>query len=150
MKNLQTTGNLKWVAYNRFVLATIFLMTGFMKIALEKFGHAWEIQLKDAQIPFSEIAIWFVPFIEILIGGLLLIGFYSRILAVISITIMAVAIYVHLIVKNPEAFPAQPQLPIMPILIIGMSVILIWKGSGSWSKDLTSYLNQLKLNRVFQ
>ena len=51
---------------------------------------------------------------------------------------MLVAIYVHLAVSNPAAFPAQPQEPIIPIAVIVMSLIIIMKGGGNWSLDLKS------------
>jgi len=49
---------------------------------------------------------------------------------------MFVAMYVHLTVSNPAAFPAQPQEPYIPIAIMIMAVIIIWKGGGNWSMDL--------------
>jgi len=51
---------------------------------------------------------------------------------------MLVAIYVHLTVSNPAAFPAQPQEPIIPIAVIIMASIIIKKGGGNWSMDLKS------------
>ena len=52
------------------------------------------------------------------------------------IPIMLVAIYVHITVSNPAAFPAQPQEPFIPIAVIIMAVIVLIKGGGNWSLDL--------------
>ena len=113
-------------------------MTGIMKLTLAEFGSAWAIQLIEAEIPFYELNFWVVPFFEIILGIILLIGYYSRIGAVMIIPIMLIAIYVHITVSNPAAFPAQPQEPIIPIAVIIMAIIVLIKGGGNWSLDLKS------------
>ena len=120
----------------RILLGVIFIMTGVMKISLEEFGNAWSIQLIEAGIPFYTFNLWFVPFFEIFLGIILLLGFYSRVGALMILPVMFVAIYVHLTVSNPAAFPAQPQDPYIPIIIIVMALIVLKKGGGNWSKDL--------------
>ena len=122
------------------MLGIIFIMTGTMKLFLEDFGAAWSIQLIEAEIPLYTLNYWFVPVFEIFLGIILLLGYYSRIGALMVLPIMLVAIYVHLTVINPAAFPAQPQEPYIPIAIIIMAVIIIWKGGGNWSMDLKSQL----------
>jgi len=77
-----------------------------------------------------------VPVFEIILGTILLIGYYSRIGAVLIIPIMLIAIYVHITVSNPAAFPAQPQEPFIPIAVIIIAVIVLIKGGGNWSLDL--------------
>ncbi|MCK6609274.1 MAG: DoxX family protein [Bacteroidia bacterium] len=136
MRNLTNTSASSLLATNRFFLGIIFLMTGIMKIGFEQFGSAWGIQLQEAQIPFSETIYWLVPVLEVILGGLLLIGIYSRVSAALILPIMLVAIYVHIVVENPAAFPAQPQIPIMPAIVIMMSLFTLIKGAGNWSWDL--------------
>jgi uncharacterized membrane protein YphA (DoxX/SURF4 family) len=133
---IMATERSKTVGAIRIMLAVIFMMTGVMKIALSKFGAAWSIQLVEANIPFSNFVYWFVPIVEILIGITLLVGYFSRVGASVIIPIMLVGIYVHLTVSNPDAFPAQPQAPIVPILVLFMAVTILVRGGGSWSKDL--------------
>jgi uncharacterized membrane protein YphA (DoxX/SURF4 family) len=111
-------------------------MTGIMKLTFAEFGSAWSVQLIEAEIPFYEINYWLVPVFEISLGIILLIGYYSRIGAAMIIPIMFVAIYVHITVSNPAAFPAQPQEPIIPIAVCIMAGIVIIKGGGNWSLDL--------------
>jgi len=118
------------------MLGIIFLMTGIMKLTFAEFGSAWSVQLIEAEIPFYAFNFWTVPIFEISLGIILLIGYYSRIGAVMIIPIMSVAIYVHITVSNPAAFPAQPQEPFIPIAVIIMAVIVLIKGGGNWSLDL--------------
>ncbi len=136
MKKLRQTSPNKWVGTMRIMLGIIFLMTGTMKLTLPEFGAAWSIQLIEAEVPFYALNFWAVPVLEIILGIILLAGFYSRIAAIMIIPIMLVAIYVHLTVSNPAAFPAQPQEPIIPIAVIIMAVIVLIKGGGNWSLDL--------------
>jgi uncharacterized membrane protein YphA (DoxX/SURF4 family) len=136
MKKLRQTSPNKWVGAIRTMLGIIFLMTGIMKLSFAEFGSAWSIQLIEAEIPFYALNYWFVPILEISLGIILLIGYYSRIGAVMIVPIMLVAIYVHITVSNPAAFPAQPQEPFIPIAVIIMAVIVFIKGGGNWSLDL--------------
>ena len=138
MKKLRQTSPNKWVGAIRTMLGIIFLMTGIMKLSFAEFGSAWSVQLIEAEIPFYTINYWLVPVFEISLGIILLIGYYSRIGAVMIIPIMLVAIYVHITVSNPAAFPAQPQEPFIPIAVIIMAVIVLIKGGGNWSLDLKS------------
>ncbi len=136
MKKLRQTSPDKWVGTIRAMLGIIFLMTGIMKLTFAEFGSAWSIQLIEAEIPFYTINYWLVPVFEIILGTILITGFYSRIGAVMIIPIMLVAIYVHITVSNPAAFPAQPQEPFIPIAVIIMAVIVLVKGGGNRSLDL--------------
>ena len=136
MKNLRQTSPNKFIGGIRLMLGIIFIMTGTMKLTLADFSEAWSIQLLEAEIPFYTLNFWFVPVFVILLGVILLIGYYSRIGALMVLPVMLVAMYVHLTVSNPAAFPAQPQEPYIPIAIMIMAVIIIWKGGGNWSMDL--------------
>ncbi len=137
MKNLRNTSSNKIVGGIRIMLGIIFIMTGTMKLFLPDFGEAWSIQLIEAEIPLYTFNYWFVPLFEIFTGIILLVGYYSRIGALMILPVILVAIYVHLTVSHPGAFPAQPQEPIMPIFVIIMAIFIIIKGGGSWSLDLT-------------
>lgn len=136
----QTRPN-KWVGIIRMLLGIMFTITGLMKLFMADYGEAWSIQLMEAEIPLYSFNYWFVPILETILGLLLLVGYYSRIGALLVLPIMIVAIYVHLTVTNPGAFPSQPQEPFMPIAIIIMALIILIMGAGSWSLDLKSYRN---------
>jgi putative oxidoreductase len=140
MKNLRETVPNKWIGIIRIMLGVIFLMTGTMKLTLAEFGAAWSIQLIEAEIPFYTLNYWSVPVLEILIGMILLVGYYSRIGALMVLPLMLVALYVHLTVINPAAFPAQPQEPYIPIVVIIMALFVLKKGGARWSLDLKTQL----------
>ena len=134
----ETTSN-KFIGAVRIMLGIMFVMPGMMKLVLPDYGEAWSIQLVEANIPLYMFTYWFIPFFEVILGSILIIGHYSRISALVTLPIMLVAIYVHLTVTNPGAFPSQPQEPYMPIMVIMMALVIIIKGSGAWSMDLKSY-----------
>lgn len=118
-------------------LGVVFVTTGLMKLTLPTFGTAWSIQLTDAGIPLHSFNYWFVPIFEFLLGTSLLVGFYARLGALMTFPVMLVATYVHLSVDNPAAFPAQPQEPYAPVVMMIMALVIVVKGGGSWSRDLT-------------
>ena len=139
MKNLRETFPNKFVGITRIMMGVIFIMTGLMKLTLAEYGAAWSIQLIEAEIPFFTFNYWFVPVFETILGIALLSGYYSRIGGLMVLPVMLVAVYVHLTVINPAAFPSQPQEPYIPIAIIVMAIIVIIKGGGSWSLDLKAF-----------
>jgi hypothetical protein len=49
---------------------------------------------------------------------------------------MAVATYVHVVVDDPSLFPLQPTEPIIPAMVLLGSAYVLWRGGGSWSRDL--------------
>lgn len=140
MKNLRQTLPNKFVGVIRIFLGVIFMMTGAMKLTLADYGAAWSIQLIEAEIPFYAFNYWFVPVFEVILGIVLFLGYYSIIGALMVLPIMLVAIYVHLTVSNPGAFPSQPQEPYMPIAIIILAFFVMKKGGGNWSMDMKSQL----------
>ena len=122
----------------RILVGVLFLMTGAMKLFVPVLGEAFGGQLAAANIPFQELNRWVVPFIEVGVGGALLIGLHTRIATLLVLNIMVVATYVHLMVDDPSLFPLQPTEPIIPAVVMVLSVYLLWKGAGSWSSDLGS------------
>lgn len=95
-------------------------MTGMMKLFLPFFGNAFLIQLTEAGIPMVELNFWIIPIIEVILGFMLLFNYQAKLTMIIIIPIMLVATYVHIVVVNPAAFPAQPQFPIMPLMVLMM------------------------------
>ena len=120
------------------MLAVIFLMTGSMKLLVPQLAEAWSGQLIAAQLPFYELSRWTVPFLELFLGAVLAIGVLVRPAALAVIGIMVVATYVHVVVQDPSLFPLQPSEPIIPVMVIVGSSYLLWRGGGSWSRDLKS------------
>ena len=138
LSRIQTTTNDKLAGVIRLILALIFLMTGPMKLLDPRLAEAWSGQLIAAQLPFYEFSLWTVPFLELLLGVALAIGILVRPAAIAVIGIMVAATYVHVVVNDPSLFPLQPSEPIIPVLVMLGGVYLLWRGGGSWSRDLKS------------
>lgn len=120
----------------RLTLALIFLMAGPAKLLVPRLAAAWSGQLSAASIPLEALSRVAVPYLEMLLGLSLLIGFYVRPAALMVMGIMVVATYVHLVVDDPSLFPLQPSEPIIPIVVIVCAMLLLVKGGGAWSLDL--------------
>ena len=120
----------------RVVLGALFVMTGAMKLVVPMLAAAWAGQLAAANIPLPDLNRWVVPFIEMGVGVALLVGFYTRIAILLVLNIMAVATYVHFVVDDPALFPLQPAEPIIPAVVMILSVYVLVKGGGSGSLDL--------------
>ena len=111
-------------------------MTGAMKLLVPMLADAWSGQLLAANLPLYSITRWAVPFLEMLLGVVLATGGFARPAVVVVMGIMVVATYVHVVVDDPSLFPLQSSEPIIPLIVIVLSLYLLWKGAGSWSLDL--------------
>ncbi len=133
VRRTQTDGVARGI---RVALGVLFVMTGAMKLVVPMLSVAWAGQLAAANIPLPEFNRWVVPFIEMAVGVALLAGFYTRIATLLVLNIMAVATYVHLVVHDPALFPLQPAAPIIPAVVVILSLYVLVKGGGSGSLDL--------------
>ena len=120
----------------RVVLGALFVMTGAMKLVVPMLAAAWAGQLAAANIPLPELNRWVVPLIEMGVGVALLVGFYTRIATLLVLNIMVVATYVHLVVTDAALFPLQPAKPIIPAVVMILSIYVLVNGGGSGSLDL--------------
>ena len=136
LPSIRRTRDDRVAAWIRIALGVLFVMTGVMKLVIPSLGAAFAGQLAGADIPFQELNRWAVPFIEVGVGGALLIGFYTRIVTLIVFGIMIVGTYVHLVVDDPSLFPLQPEEPIIPIAVMILSIYVLLRGGGSGSSDL--------------
>ena len=137
-KSIRNTRNDRVSAGIRIGLGVVFLMTGVMKVVVPTLGAAFAGQLAAANIPFQDLNRWVVPFVEMAIGGALLIGFYTRLATLVVFSIMIVGTYVHLVVDDPSLFPLQPEEPIIPAVVMILSVYVLLRGGGSGSWDLSA------------
>ena len=135
LNDLRKTSNDKLAGRIRLLLALLFLMTGVMKLLVPVLGDAWSGQLLAANLPFYTITRWSVPFLEIILGLLLAVGLFVRPAVVVVMGIMGAATYVHVVVDDPSLFPLQPSEPIIPLIVLAMSVYMLWRGAGAWSQD---------------
>ncbi len=135
-KPIRSTRDDRVAASIRIGLGILFVMTGIMKVVVPSLGEAFAGQLAGANIPLQELNRWAVPFIEMAVGGALLVGFYTRLATLVVFSIMIVGTYVHLVVDDPSLFPLQPEQPIIPAVVMILSVYLLLRGGGAGSADL--------------
>ena len=133
---LRHTTDDKPIAAIRLLLGMMLLMAGAAKLLVPMLADAWSGQLLAAGIPLYTLNRWAVPFVEIAVGASLAAGYFARAAAVVVIGIMIVAVYVHLVVNDPSLFPLQPTEPIIPPIVMALSVLVLWRGAGAWSLDL--------------
>ena len=120
----------------RVFLGVLFVMTGVMKLVVPALADAFAGQLLAAELPFYTLSRWSVPFVEIAVGALLLVGTYARVVGIVVVGLMCVATYVHLVVDDPSLFPLQPSEPIIPTVVVVLTGYVLWRGAGAWSSDL--------------
>ena len=120
----------------RLLLAMLFLMTGVMKLVVPMLAEAWSGQLLAAGLPLYSITRWTVPFVEIGVGAALGVGAFARLAGIVVVGIMLAATYVHVVVDDPTLFPLQPSEPIIPLVVLALTVYVLWRGAGAWSLDL--------------
>ena len=135
-QSIRRTRDDRVAAWVRVALGILFVMTGVMKVVVPTLGAAFAGQLAGADIPLQDLNRWIVPFMEIGVGGALLIGYHTRLATLLVFGIMIVATYVHLVVDDPSLFPLQPEQPIIPVAVMILSVYVLLRGGGSGSLDL--------------
>lgn len=124
------------LAILRLTVAIILITAGIAKLVIPELIMAFEGQLKAAGLFFTDHLALVVPIVELILGYFLIIGKFTRISAGVSIFLMSIAVYIHLVVKDPSLFVFEPMAPIVPILVILSSAVLVVLGAGTWSKDL--------------
>jgi uncharacterized membrane protein YphA (DoxX/SURF4 family) len=136
LQSIRNTRDDRVAAGIRILVGILFVMTGVMKLVVPSLGAAFAGQLAGANIPLEDLNRWVVPFMEIGVGGALLIGFHTRVATLLVFNIMIVATYVHVVVNDPSLFPLQPEEPIIPAVVMILSVYMLLRGGGSGSADL--------------
>jgi uncharacterized membrane protein YphA (DoxX/SURF4 family) len=143
---LRNTTNHTLAGILRLLLGLVFVMAGVLKVTVPHLGEAFEGQLAAAEIPFRELSLLTVPYVEILAGIALLPGWQTRLSVAVASAIMLVATYVHLAVDNPLLFPLQPVEPIGPSILLAVLLYMLWRGGGAWSIDLARIIERPRLS----
>ncbi len=117
----------------RIFIGALILMTGIMKITVPMLRAAFSGQLRLARLPFYKLTFWLLPVVELTVGTLLILGVGTRPAAVVVLLMMLGAVYVHIVVDDPSVFPLQPNAPIIPIAVIGLTIYVLVAGTGAWS-----------------
>ncbi len=136
MVAIRKTSDDKLAGGIRLLLAMLFLMTGVMKLVVPMLAEAWSGQLLAAGLPLYSVTRWTMPFVEIGLGAVLGVGAFARLTGIVVVGIMLAATYVHVVVDDPTLFPLQPSEPIIPLVVLALTVYILWRGAGAWSLDL--------------
>lgn len=117
----------------RIFIGALILMTGIMKFVFPRLRSAWSAQLRQARLPFYTLTFWLLPVVELAVGTLLILGVWARPAAAVVLLMMLGAVYVHVVVDDPSAFPLQPNAPVVPIGVIVLTLFVLLDGAGKWS-----------------
>ena len=116
----------------RIFIGALILMTGIMKFTVPMLRTAWSGQLRLARLPFYKLTFWWFPVAELVVGTLLILGVWTRPAAAVVLLMMLGATYVHIVINDPSVFPLQPNAPIIPVVVIGLTIFVLVGGTGSW------------------
>ena len=116
----------------RIFIGGLILMTGIMKFTVPMLRAAWSGQLRLARVPFYKLTFWLIPVAELTVGTLLILGVLTRPAAAVVLLMMLGATYVHVVVDDPSVFPLQPNAPVIPVVVIGLTIYVLVGGTGSW------------------
>ena len=136
MVAIRKTSDDKLAGGIRLLLAMLFLMTGVMKLVVPVLAEAWSGQLLAAGLPLYSVTRWTMPFVEIGLGAVLGVGAFARLAGIVVVGIMLAATYVHVVVDDTTLFTIQPSEPIIPLVVLSLTVYILWRGAGAWSLDL--------------
>lgn len=107
------------------VLLGLFLVgLGVATFFVPEFKLAFIGQLGDAGIPLQGWVKFLLPTVEGIVGAMLLGGVLMRIASLVSIVVMAILTYLHLVVADPTLLPLQFGLPLIPIVGLVLSGFL--------------------------
>ncbi len=117
----------------RIFVGGLILMTGIMKFTVPMLRAAWSGQLRLARVPFYKLTFWLLPVVELTVGTLLILGVLTRPAAAVVLLMMLGAVYVHVVVDDPSVFPLQPNAPVIPVVVIVLTIYVLVGGTGDWS-----------------
>ena len=120
------------LAIARILVGVVMVMTGVMKLTVPRLREAFAGQLRLAQLPFQKLTFSLLPFAEIAVGTLLILGVLVRPAAAVVVLMMLGATYVHVVVDDASVFPLQPTAPVVPIVVAILSVFVLVGGAGAW------------------
>lgn len=122
----------------RLLLGIFFALSGFFKIFDGK-QHANLLQtLKDAGVPFASFNAYFVPFMELVCGILLIIGFLTTLSSLALFVIMITAIITDRLASlahHPGIIAFENFLYLPEVLYALMFFWLFFAGPGKLSLD---------------
>lgn len=121
----------------RLTVGLIFLIHGLQKtIGLDESGGIQQTIQAFSQLNFYYPALvaWIVSLVELLGGGLLLLGFYTQAVALLFVLMTSVSFFlVHL----PNGFFVANNGIEFHLSLISMNLCLLLSGGGLWALDST-------------
>ncbi len=54
----------------------------------------------------------------------------------VMLTLVPGLVFAENVIDDSSLFPLQPREPVIPFIVILMSVYVLWRGAGAWSLDL--------------
>ncbi|CCB89781.1 DoxX family protein [Simkania negevensis] len=124
----------------RLIAGLVFLFFGILHfVSPENFKHI----LQASNLPLADFNLIFVPIVEVVVGALLILGLYTRLIAIIGCITMAIAFYATITILHldpsqlPDGMTEKPFSPplIVPIIIFLMCLYVLIFGAGAWSID---------------
>ncbi len=116
----------------RIFIGALILMTGIMKFTVPMLRAAWSGQLRLARLPFYNLTFWLLPVVELTVGTLLILGCGRGRLPRRGVVDGARR---HLRAHRggrPSVFPLQPNAPIVPVVVIVLTIYVLVGGTGDW------------------
>ncbi len=108
----------------RVLLGLFVLITGVMTFFVPEFRGLFIGQLTAAGIPLARASLFVIPTLEAAAGVMFIRGFMTRLASLVTIFIMALMTYLHLVVDGPSMLPMQFGLPLIPITALVLSLFL--------------------------
>ncbi|MGD8784780.1 MAG: DoxX family protein [Thioalkalispiraceae bacterium] len=123
----------------RVSLGVMFIAHGLLKVMV--FSMAGTAQFFE-QVGFAGWMAYPVTFVEIIAGALLIVGFYSRYVALVTIPVLLGALYVH--IGNGWVFSAANGGWEYPAFLVIAAIVVALLGDGEYSiRNLFSKNKQL-------
>lgn len=93
--------------------------------------------LEASGLPFVELNLIAAPLTEVVAGLLLITGYYARMGGLLGATTMLTAAYSTLVLSQLGSGPEVPAMA-LPLAVLAISTLVLWRGAGAWSLDLHS------------
>lgn len=117
----------------RIFVGSVILMSGVMKLTVPRLREAWSGQVRLARLPLYAPTFQLFPVVEVAVGILLVVGVWTRPAAAVVLLMMLGAIYVHIVVDDSSVFPLQPNAPIVPVVVLALTIFVLIGGGGDWT-----------------
>ena len=132
-RELQSTGRDRHTIVPRLVAGLPLLGIGLAHVF--DAGAPMTPLVEAAGLPAAALLSPFAVAVEIVMGVLLLAGFYARLAAALAIPTMAVAVYAHAVIDVwPNGADNEPPI-LLPLAVMACAAYLLWRGAGRWSLD---------------